>query len=222
MKIFRYIVVIMLAFAGATFAWSQTPVVVSPVTSTEGYDFFVTWLLNGNRGPKDKDLKLQIMISSDRVPGHPEITTNNVRVDYPGGGQDVAIPVGTTQVVDITQGESVYIDVEKNQAEQIAQTAAGVHVYSKNGVKMTVFVGNKIGNDVGSTSFDASHVLPKEALGYEYIVQCNSHDIMATQFAIMSTVAGKTHVSLTIPEKVKTSTGKAGSYTIEFTKPYQV
>ena len=222
MKNFRYIIVLLLAFAGLTPIWAQTPVVVSPVTSTEGYDFFVTWLLNGNRGPKDKDLKLQIMITSETVPGHPEITTNNVRVEYPGGGQDVAIPVGTTQVVDITQGESVYIDVEKNEAEQIASKATGVHVYSKNGVKMTVYAGNKIGNDVGSTSFDGGHVLPKEALGYEYIVQCNANDIMATEFVIMSTVPGKTNVTVNIPEKVKTSTGKDGTLTVNFEKAYQI
>lgn len=221
MKRIQWIVALAVLMSLPLYNWAQAPVNVTPVTGTEGYDFFVTWLLNGNRGPKDKDLKLQILINSRPVEGHPEITTNQVRVEYSNGqGADYQVPVGETTVIDVTQGDAVYIDPEKNEAEKISDK--GVHVYSKNGVKMTVYAGNKIGNDVGSTSFDGSHILPKQALGYEYIVQCNPNDIMSTEFAVMSTVSGKTTVTLTIPDKVKTSTGKEGTFTVEFTKPYQV
>ena len=209
-------------------SWAQAPVSVTPVTTTEGYDFFVTWLLNGNRGPKDKDLKLQIYINSSAVPGHPEITANEVRIEVNGKSADVSVPVNQTTVVTLGEGAAsaitlpdVFIDPEKTEEEKVSDK--GVHVYSKNGVKMTVYAGNKIGNDIGSTSFDASHVLPKEALGFEYIVTCNANDIMATEFVIMSTVGGETNVKITLPDNVKTSTGKAGTIdNIKFTKQNQI
>ena len=208
--------------------WSQAAVGATPVTTTEGYEFFVTWLLNGNRGPKDKDLKLQLMINSRAVEGHPEIRTNEVRIEVNGKSADVSVPVNQTTVVTLGEGAAsaitlpdVFIDPEKTEEEKVSDK--GVHVYSKNGVKMTVYAGNKIGNDIGSTSFDASHVLPKEALGFEYIVTCNANDIMATEFVIMSTVGGETNVKITLPDNVKTSTGKAGTIdNIKFTKQNQI
>ena len=144
MKRIQWIVALAVLMSLPLDNWAQAPVNVTPVTTTEGYDFFVTWLLNGNRGPKDKDLKLQLLINSRPVEGHPEITTNQVRVEYSNGqGADYQVPVGETTVIDVTQGDVVYIDPEKNEAEKISDK--GVHVYSKNGVKMTVYAGNKIG-----------------------------------------------------------------------------
>ena len=224
----RFIVLFAAVMFYSVSGWSQVAVGTTPVTSTEGYEFFVTWLLNGNRGPKDKDLKLQLMISSRAVEGHPEITTNDVRIEVNGKSVDVSVPVNQTKVLTLGEGEAsaitlpdVFIDPEKTEEEKVSDK--GVHVYSKNGVKMTVYAGNKIGMDIGSTSFDASHVLPKEALGFEYIVTCNANDINATEFVIMSTVNGETNVKVTLPDNVKTSTGKAGTLdNIKFTKQNQI
>ena len=224
----RFIVLFAAVMFYSVSGWSQVAVGATPVTSTEGYEFFVTWLLNGNRGPKDKDLKLQLMINSRAVEGHPEITTNDVRIEVNGKSVDVSVPVNETTVLTLGEGAAsaitlpdVFIDPEKTEEEKVSDK--GVHVYSKNGVKMTVYAGNKIGMDIGSTSFDASHVLPKEALGFEYVVTCNANDINATEFVIMSTVNGETNVKVTLPDNVKTSTGKAGTLdNIKFTKQNQI
>lgn len=212
-------VALMTACLFAVAAFGQTnKYIAPPVTSTEGYDFMVAFLPNGERFSQAKDLKLQLLISSRPVEGHPEITENVVGIDYADGSSvEARVPVGQTRAVAVDAKKAYWEkgeDIEKPLDK-------GVHVYSKNGVKMTVFATNQIGTDVATYSLDGSHILPKEAIGHEYIIECNSHDKMTTEFMLMSTKPGTTTVTINLPAGIKTSSGKT-KLTAKLTKPYQV
>lgn len=212
---------ILAIFASSTaFGQTEQPYIAPSVTSTEGYDFMVAYLPNSDRAMDAKDLRLQLLISSRPVEGHPEITENIVGIDYGDGtsAPDVTVPVGQTKVVDI-DAKKAYWDITKGEVEQALPK--GVHVYSKSGVKMTVYAANQIGTDIASFSFDGAHVLPRQALGHEYIIECNSSDEMSTEFVIMSTKSGTTTVTINLPAGIKTSTGKT-KLTARLTKPYQI
>ena len=199
---------------------AQTTPIVSPVTSTEGYDFVTTFLPNGNSQRTAPDLKLQFLVSSRAVPGHPEITENVVCVQCGSYREDYRVPVNTDSLISI-KADYAYWDIaqEKNQVE--TPLTLGVHIFSKNGVKMTVHAINQIGTDKSSFSMDGAQVLPKQALGHEYIVACNSEDIIATEFVIMSTKPG-TKVNIQLPDNVTTSKGSKGALTATFPQPYQI
>ena len=96
-----------------------------------------------------------------------------------------------------------------------------MHIYSKNGVKTTVYAVNQAGADKTTFTLDGAHVLPKQALGHEYIVSCNSEDNIATEFIIMSTIAG-TKVSIQLPDGVRTTTESSGTLQTTFPQPYMV
>ena len=196
-----------------------TPTYIAPtVTSTEGYDFYVAFLPNGERFSDAKELKLQLLISSSTVEGYPDITENIVGIGYADGStQEIKVPFGETKVFDVDAKEAYW---DKGEDIETALNK-GVHVYSKNGVKMTVFATNQIGTDVATYSLDGSHILPRQALGFEYIVECNSRDKMSTEFVIMSTKVNTT-VTINLPAGVKTSTGGKSKLTAKLTKPYQV
>lgn len=202
------VLLLMVCFVVELYAQGTT-LKANPVTNTEGYEFFVTWLPNGSSKIKDKDLILQLLVSSRPVEGHPEITENQVRVEFANNSfKDYNIAVGTTEVITLTPEEIniVYWDSDKGEEEKILDK--GVRVYSKNNVPMTVYATNQNGEVIAEgTKFalDAQHVLPKQALGYEYIVQTASVDEIATEFVVMSTRPGKTNVklSLTTNSRVK-------------------
>lgn len=217
----RFFFVILFALGLGYALRAQTTPVVSPVTSTEGYDFVTTFLPNSNAQRKAPDLKLQFLVSSRAVPGHPEITTNAVRVQCGlGYSKDYEVPVNTSQVIDIP-ADNAYWDNTKEKDQLETPLTLGVHIFSRNGVKMTVYAVNQIGTDKSSLSMDGSHVLPKQALGHEYIVASNSEDIMATEFVVMSTRGG-TKVNIQLPDNVKTSKGSTGTLTFTFPQAYQI
>ena len=160
----RFFLVILFALGLGYALRAQTTPVVSPVTSTEGYDFVTTFLPNSNAQRKAPDLKLQFLVSSREVPGHPEITTNAVRVQCGlGYSKDYEVPVNTSQVIDIP-ADHAYWDNTKEKDQLETPLTLGVHIFSRNGVKMTVYAVNQIGTDKSSLSMDGSHVLPKQAL----------------------------------------------------------
>ena len=224
MKTIRYIAffVIGLLLAVPAFAQQNERPVIPPVTSTEGYDFFITFLPNGNSNPKDGNLKLQLLISSREVPGKPEITENNVRIVYGNGTkEDITVPVNTTVPYEIKTPANVYPDLSKGEEER--NLDKGIRVYSTNDVPMTVYATNEYGSNTSEGtvySLDGTHVLPIEALGNEYVVQTASLDRIATELIVMSTKPGTTNVHLNLT---------AGSFmsgsqeiNITFTKPNQI
>lgn len=210
-----FVSIVVLCFALVLRA--QSSISVTPVTSTEGYDFVVAYLPNSSSQMDAGDLKLQLLVTSREVPG---IEENVIGIQYGNGGYapDVRVPVGTTQVIDI-EPANAYWDIIKGEVEK--PLSKGVHVFSKNGVKMTVYAINQIGTDKSKFSLDGAHVLPRQALGHEYIVSCNAEDKMATEFVIMSTAAGKTNANIKLPNGIKTSTGKT-ELTAIFDRPYQM
>ena len=199
---------------------AQTALPVTPVTSTEGYDFVVAFLPNSSSQIDAADLKLQLLVSSRAVPGHPEITENVIGVQYADGtyGDDIHVKVNSFDSVEIKAAKA-YWDINKDEVEKPLNK--GVHIFSKNGVKMTVYAVNQIGTDKSKFSLDGSHVLPKQAWGHEYIVACNGEDKMATEFVIMSTAPGRTTAKITLPANLKTSSGKS-ELLATFDKPYQM
>ena len=69
MKQLRHIVVLItlaLSWCVAAFAQQtpEEPKQLKNITSTEGREFFVTWLPNGDRDPQSPDLKLLLFASS--------------------------------------------------------------------------------------------------------------------------------------------------------------
>ena len=198
---------------------AQNSLSVTPVTNNEGYDFVAAFLPNSSRQLDAEDLKLQLLVSSRAVPGHSEITENIIGVQYADGsfGPDVRVPVNGNEVIEI-DAKKAYWDITREEVEM--KLNKGVHVFSKNGVKMTVYEVNQIGTEKSTFSSDGAHVLPKQALGHEYIVACNSKDVLATEFVVMSTIAN-TAVNITIPSNVKSSKGQ-NNLTVTFDRPYQI
>ena len=80
---------------------AQTTPVVSPVTSTEGYDFVTTFLPNGSSQRTAPDLKLQFLVSSREVPGHSEIKENEVCVQCGNYREVYNVPVNTDSLISI-------------------------------------------------------------------------------------------------------------------------
>ena len=216
----RKLSVLIYALCLALVLRAQKTLAVSPVTSTEGYDFYATFLPNGTAQRNAPDLKLQFLVSSREVPGHPEITENTVVVQCGSFRQEYPVAVNSTEVIDM-DADLAYWDITHEKDNVETPLTLGVHIYSKNGVKMTVYAVNQIGTTDKSLSLDGSHVLPKQALGHEYIVACNKEDNIATEFVVMSTAAG-TNIKIQLPDNVKTSKGSTGTLTATFPQPYQI
>ena len=205
------LVLLILAVAGpwmSLTAQVQTPS-IKPVTSTEGYDFYVAFMPNGASKPTDKDLKLQLFVNSREA--------NRVRLEYADGStKDYNVPAGGTTTIDVDP-KKAYWDEEKGEEEMILEK--GVRVYSLDKKPMTVYSGNQNGEG-GTSSFDGAHVLPKEALGQEYVIQSANDDNIATEFVVMSTRPGTTTV--TVELNVKSRKGKKDRLTISFKKAKQI
>ena len=90
----RQLLVMIYALCLAVVMQAQTPVSVTPVTSTEGYDFYATFLPNGNSKREAPDLMLKFLVSAREVPGHPEISNATIGVQCGlGYNKEYDIPV---------------------------------------------------------------------------------------------------------------------------------
>ena len=220
MKHTRRLLVMIYALCLALVLRAQTKPTVLPVTSTEGYDFYATFLPNGNAQRAAIDLKLQFLVSARAVPGHPEIINDTVRIECGSWGADSIVPVNSTKIIDI-KPDYAYWDIIQQYKQVETPLNYGVHIFSKNNVKTTVYSVNQAGADKTTFTLDGAHVLPKQALGHEYIVSCNSEDVLATEFVIMSTEAN-TKVTIQLPQGVKTTTESSGTLEAIFTQPYMI
>lgn len=191
---------------------AQTTPTITPVTSTEGYDFYTTFLPNGNALRKSEDLKLQFLVSSRE--------DNVVTVQCGNDREDYDVSAGSSRVIDMNS-DYAYWDITDEQGQVEKPLNLGVHIYSKNGAKMTVYAVNQSGTNKSSLTLDGSHVLPKQALGHEYIVECNSEENIATEFVVMSTRAN-TNVTIQLPDGVTTSKKSTGTLKATFTQPYMI
>ena len=218
MRYARPLLVMIYALLWGLVSQAQTKPTISPVTSTEGYDFYATFLPNGVNLSDTTSLKLQLLVSAREVPGHPEIKADTIGIQCGSGEeQEDYVPVNSTKLVTLTVDKAYW---KHSGAEAEKALDKGVHVYSKNGVKMTVYAINQVGNTTSNLMLDGAHVLPKQALGHEYIVTANSNEKASTEFAIISTMAGTT-VNIQLPSGVSTTTGKR-TLTVQFQKPNQI
>ena len=205
MKRFRYIMLILaLAMSWCGVLWAQTPAKQLPeVTSTEGREFFVAWLPNGDRAPNSPDLRLQL-VANTRF-------STTIVVEYPNGyTQNYPMASGQSQDI-IVDPQIVYWNSSAGEEESVIRK--GIRVYSQNGEKFTLYSINQMGAS-GVYSVDGAHILPVEALGNEYIVQTADGDKTATEFIVMSTKPGPTNVNISL--KVK-SRGNADQLNFSFT-----
>ena len=209
MRSIRYIALVLtLACSWCIASFAQTKR-LPDVTSTEGREFFVAWLPNVASKIDDRDLKLQLIASSRE--------DNHIRVEYAGGTyRDYLIPGDLkTIVIDDLDKKLIYWDIDKGEDETVLNK--GVRVYSLDDKVFTLYSTNQNG-DIGALSFDAAHILPVEALGNEYIIQTSNDDAIATEFVVMSTKPGLTHVSFNLPVESR----KNGSTDITFNGPKQM
>ena len=118
MKLFKVsLLSIVLTLAGFMTVKAQAPLEIEPVSSTEGYEFFVSFLPNSDKMPDAADLKLQLLISSFPVEGHPEIKENIVGIEYGTETTEEKVAVGQTKVVDIKPKQAFW-DISKNDVEK--------------------------------------------------------------------------------------------------------
>ena len=189
MKALRHIgFILALMVSWCASVWAQTePKILPEVTSTEGREFFVTWLPNGGSEASSTDLKLTLLASSRNA--------NTIVVELPGGGsQTYTIAAGQTQKIEIDPN-TAYWNPSANEEE--TPLDKGIRVYSDTDEKFTLYSVNQMGT-LGTYSYDGAHILPVEALGTEYMVLTNDADAIATEFVIMSTRPGVTNVTMSL------------------------
>ena len=175
--------VVILAFCWCFSVVAQTPQQLREVTSTEGREFFVGWLLNGESALTpaiDPNLKLNLYVSS-RV-------NNTIVVETVGGSTTYTVAAGATETIDIDPNIA-YVDKGSDQTEKVQRK--GVRVYSQTDQLFTLFASNKNGvTQDGTASFDATQIIPVEGLGSEYIIHTHELDRFANQFMIVGTEDG--------------------------------
>ena len=181
-------------FIALAFGWSGTieaqrrAKTLKDVTSTEGREFFVGWLLNGESALTpaiDPNLKLNLYVSSRE--------NNVIVVETVGGSTQYTINAGVTDTIEIDP-MIAYVDKGSDQTEKVLRK--GVRVYSQTNKVFTLLASNKNGiTGDGTASFDATQVIPTDGLGSEYIVHTHELDRFANQFMIVGTENG-TEVSI--------------------------
>lgn len=180
------------------------------VTTTEGREFFVTWLPNSGGDLQSQDLQLLLLASSRK--------DNTIVVEYAGGlTKTYFIAAGQTVLIDDIDQQLVYWDPGSGEEEMMLQK--GIRVYSQDDEKFTLYSINQNGV-TGTYSFDGAHILPVEALGTEYLVQTATADEMATEFVVMSTKPGETHVTMDL--KVNSRKGNTQHLEVTLTGAKQI
>ena len=149
--------------------------------TTEGHDFWLTFMNNAMFDPSasaNANVKFELNV----IVAARQQTTVVIEV----GGEPVAtIPVQPNQIETYNLASysgDVYL-YEIN--ETLQEIKKGVHVYSTDG-DFSCFSYSRVG-EKGSSSRDASLIIPTEFLGKEYIVQTYPIDDKATEFAIVAT-----------------------------------
>ena len=200
---------ITLALSWCLSLMAQNTKTLPEVTSTEGREFFVAWLPNGGSDLSSTDLKL-ILFASSRV-------NNAITVEFANGATtDYTIEAGKTTQITIDPA-SVYWDPANDEEEKSLRK--GLRVYSSIDERFTLYSINQTGT-LGTYSYDGAHILPVEALGTEYMVMTNDVDATATEFVIMSTKPGETHVTISL--KVNSRRGNTTDLSVTLNGPKQI
>lgn len=205
------VLVFLLALCQSVLVWGQSAAsrTLPDVTSTEGREFFVAWLPNGDRTPQSPDLKLQLIASSRK--------SNTIVVEMPNGSTK-NYPVSANGSIEIEiDAQTVYWDA--SAAEEETPIAKGIRVYSAVDERFTLYSTSQYGaQDV--FSLDGAHILPVEALGTEYMVLNADGDNTATEFVLMSTKPGVTNVTMNL--KVNSRKGNTQQLSVALNGPKQI
>ena len=150
--------------------------------STQGTDFWVTFMKNAGNEIDDKSLSLQLRITTIEEEASGTIYFSN------SSSYRYSFRVKKGEVYTFTVPENMrkyaYAMTEQKQEYK------GVHVTSDKPI--SVYACN-----YGAYSYDATMVLPTPALGREYVVQTFSKDRNATEFAVVATASGTTYLYIT-------------------------
>ena len=144
------------------------------VRSTQGRDFFVTFMMNAGTAMDDKSLALQLRVATMAEEA-------NVTIEYRYGSSSVyketfkvyKDSVYTYSVPENRRQYAYALDEEKKGYKSVRVVSdKDISVYACN---------------YGNSSYDATMVLPIQTLGNEYVLQTFLKDRYATEFAIVAT-----------------------------------
>ena len=143
------------------------------VRATQGRDFWFTYMLNSGSQVDDDQLSLRIHIATEALTAQCTITIgdNNYYQTYTVTARRDSV---VTFTIPTNMREYAYVYTEQTRAHK------GVHLTSTSDV--SVYISN-----FGSSSYDASMVLPVQSLSSEYMVQTFSSDRFATEFVVLAT-----------------------------------
>ena len=155
--------------------------------STEGNDFWLTFMNNNMINPEDPANK-----------NNPEFKFEMKVALSAREEMDIVIAAGSVviETVHVHAGATLTYTIDNNSYakdiylfESEVQKYHGVHVYAAEGSKDKVFSCFLYSRDGGTglSSRDASLVMPTRLLGKEYIVQTYPEDLKSTQLAIVAT-----------------------------------
>ncbi|MBR1632123.1 MAG: IgGFc-binding protein, partial [Paludibacteraceae bacterium] len=186
MKRIRHILILLCL---ALQAWAQSSGlswINSEPNTTEGTDFWVTFMRNGGNDESDMtDLTLWLYATARE---NATVTVSSP-ADRSWGGDSFTVPA---------MGQSERFKVPNNQGylaqPKVAQNK-GVFVHSSKPISLYA-------TNHKDASYDAMNVYPVQALSKEYVIQTYRTDKTATEFAVVATGTGRTSVELKIRESL--------------------
>ena len=157
--------------------------------STEGLDFWVTYMRNSQYGSESSDLQLQLIAVAR------QLATVTVTNEYTGWSTSTQIPANGLATLVIPANQAY------NYMGQIAYT--GLHVTSSSVISLYA-------TNYAPYTYDATNVYPTAALGTSYIVAAYGNaDFAITEFAVVAT-QDSTEVSF-VPSKSTIEGYQAGT-----------
>ena len=171
--------------------------------TTEGNDFWFTYMAHNAVEPTDPSMNLTIIaVAEKEATIHVKVDTYEGTITIPAGGGE-----GKLSGIPTSNAYMSYQDCEQ-------PLPRGIHVYSDDPkVPFSCYAFTEAGNGQNTTR-DASMVLPTHLLGKNYFVQTYQTDTRATEFAVVIT---EDNTDLTIIPKVQTSLRRPAGTTIQET-----
>lgn len=156
--------------------------VANTVPSTEGTEFYVTFMNNLDEH-QDLELKLIVSAKSDVL-----VTLSNPQTNW--------ISVHSVRANQVEQ-----ISIPKNQAY-----TENTEIVEKKGIKVIASEPISLyASNYSSYSYDATIVLPTNAIGTDYIIQTYENELWAKEFAVVAT---DNNTQLTIIPQARTTTNR--------------
>ena len=152
--------------------------------TTEGKEFWVTFMMNTGGQGNDNVLKFYLYAST-RSNKTVTITVTNPNTGFKNTFSCTKDEVGKIEIPNI-EG---YLDTEDEKLSR------GLKVTSSEPISLYA-------SNHNNESYDATNILPIDALSREYVVQTYSYDRQATEFAIVAT-KDDTHIFISPSDSIK-------------------